>query len=493
MTTENPCPGFLTSLRNVCKNVDTKLSDLELSTESAGLSGRYKGCEGSEALLLEARDLKEEMKRSLGTVKEEREKLNCFLGQMKNNFEELVLESMKLEEFMAQYGYKPSQPYKPEDWDWDKLVNEDIVDTTPAAAAEFDNQKELVEGDDAAISKSVGNEATTVGSAVKRESLSIYDIGLSKESLMLVTGLKVQQVPMPEPSGDQVNAPHKSNGDQVNAPPKSPPVVVRVDKHSLINDESAYAGSPCLRLQSKLPQVSYSNLSLPAVDSSCLEITPGLPNRRPRAVVNKLAPRAAETTLVPSPSPLDSSNLTTDTIPSQLYKTGDVTTPDTPNLATDDVKKPTHETEEVTMAAPILPSRRLTENIITQAKQKDADVPTSSPMLPARKIIVPSISGTPEMPVLESVDINALLQEIKVQEPKSLQEIKLQEPKGDQRSRQITPEFPKLETMNAQDFLRTENKAPQSNQITPEEPLLTSTNSRPASKSPETPVLHFKY
>jgi len=402
-------------------------------------------------LLHEARELKAEMVASLKNVKEEKEKLNSFLEQIKTQFKESISETLKLEEFMAQYGYQPSMPFKPEDWEWEKLENKEEEPTvTPACAGEFADQDD--QGQDEKIVTTEIRDKSTI------DSLSVFDIGLSKESLQIVTGLHLQPKMVPE--GHQIKSPQdrlNSKSPQYSLSPKSlypksPQPVVPVTQQSLMQDESLYAGSPCLRLKSNLPQVSYSNLSLSTVDSSCLEITPGLPNRRVRNIASL---RVVESPIVTRmDNSFTTSNVTTDTIPSQLYKTGPISTPDTPDLDTGDVQKLGLETVDVTSAVPLLSSQTL----------------------------IKTATDTPELPDFETVDIRKLIKENK-----------LQEPKGERRY--ITPEFPKLETIDVRNHLDKNSKVNESalstsSLVSPEKPVL---KSRPATKSPEMPVLHFQY
>lgn len=213
----NPCQAVvqqLTSLASIIKNVDKKVKDIERDVDVMGRSSvRDEEEEPSEAAL----QLREETKKLLEATRASNEDLKTsnrnfeeFLVAMVGQVQTLSTEFTEMEEHMAQYGYVAQPPLDPALFDIfrsdappaaaDLPAAGDLAGAPPVEQAESDKVdtegiKKLHENlseitvPGATGGASVSAPKTALGGQSQFEIPSIFDIGLSAETLMLITGV----------------------------------------------------------------------------------------------------------------------------------------------------------------------------------------------------------------------------------------------------------------------------------------------------------------
>jgi len=426
----NPRPAFMSSLQSLCRSVDKQVADLERETRTAVLvsKGPY-ASNAADQLRDEAAALNREIENSLGTVVEERNNMTSFLEEMRVQFGEIVSETLKMEEFMGQYGFKSKTPVNLEDiLNWD-VPQESTL--TPPAAAEFG--KEVLENIDTADT-SVHDTDTMIAVPMSKpksktppaqtkpavtDSPNFFDVGLSNLAMELYAGKSVRSnQPRPKPDQPlprQDQLPNKAPSPQVYLKPQPQ------NASAYIQDDSMYAASPVLRLSSKLTkQTDLSNMSnmsnMSTLDTVDVDITPGLPSRK------KSSARPANLPDTPVTARLST---VTATAPEN-------DTPVMPELQT--VNFATFNWQQSSSASPDLQS--------IKPKSQPPGRP-STPDLPMSNL---PTSDTPELPDLQTMDIRKLVLDSKP-------------------ARRITPTEPSLHTRGMMCEVVKEN--------TPEEPQLT--------------------
>jgi len=402
----NPCQKFMTDLKHVCKDVDKRVSKLEREMQPSTLSKRPKDeyCEASQQLLSEAKELVGQIKSSTEEVKEQRADLSSFLDEWQVQFGNIIAETMKMEDFMAQYGFQPDRPFVAEEWDWNNVPvdEEEETSTTPAAGSEFPNEEE---GDYPPPPENKFDDPP-----------SVFDIGLSTAAMEIVVGRSLRKL---EPETQEHIPESCAEFLPCDPTPASPVIVMtKPSQQSLMEDESLYAASPFLRCQSKLStQMSDSSMSGVDNDLSNLELTPGLLTRKVPSSLQKLS------TPIPSPQ----------------------------------LRMNTHvglkEDLNVTAAVPFLQSK----DLISKANQSHTD--------------------SPKLPDLQTVDLRRLIHNIQ-----STGKFKAG---GGNQEKSSTPEEPTLSSFSS--------VKEQSKTTTPEMPEVRTLCTAEVSKTPEPPVLHFKY
>jgi len=494
----------MASLKSLCRTVDRQVADIERETRTAVIAtkGPY-ASNAADQLRDEAAALKNEIENSLMTVKEDKNNMTSFLEEMKVQFGEIVADTLKMEDFMGQYGFKSKTPVVLEDiLNWDAPEE---ATTTPAAAAEFAGEILL---QDEVVNTSVHETDTVISippfkpkpktppvqqKPKAADSPNFFDVGLSNLAMELVTGKSVRSnQPRPKESKnvqDELRLDPPAAGLQATkVQPKPQPVAAS----AYIQDDSMYAASPVLRLSSKLIKPNdlsnMSNMSnvsnMSALDN--VDITPGLPSRKK-----------------PFAQPAKLPELTVN----------DDDTPVMPELQT--VNFASFNWQQSSSASPNLPTVKL--------QSKPASKP-STPDLP--RATLPT-SDTPELPDLQTMDIRKL-----VQDSKLVRRITPTEPSLLTRNlmvkvgRENTPEEPQL-TGHYNQYKNHPTDMPSESNNTPEEPTLTGqynkyqphlANAFPlpkrntpelpelsilqdrqdrgvarASKSPETPVLSYNF
>ena len=464
----------------------------------------------------EAAALSREIENSLGTVVEEKNNMAGFLDEMKVQFGEIVTETLKMEEFMGQYGFKSNTPVN-----LDEMLNWGAPEESlaPAAASEFG--EELIENVEEPADMSIHETDTITSIPVAKsktpivqktksttsDSPNFFDVGLSSLAMELYIGKSAkpnqpkprQDLPQVKAANPEVHskpqvssgALHFPNSDVYKA---SPAMLLRpqpVSAADYIQDDSIYAASPVLRLSSKLTQQSdlsnMSNMSnMSAMDS--VDITPGLPSRKKAsAPVPSLPDTPVTARLASVPADNDSPHL--------------------PELQT--VNFASFNWQQSSSASPDLPVK-------LQYKPPARPI-QATPELPRP----PPSCDTPELPDLQTMDIRKLVKDsaavrmVPTAEPSPLtrdlmtnmlRENTPEEPQLTGHYNQLkhltshitsmkenTPEEPHLTNQyNFQPHLANAFPLPKKN--TPELPELSIMQERPArTQSPETPVLSFNF
>ena len=462
----------------------------------------------------EAAALSRDIENSLGAVVEEKNHMASFLDEMRVQFGEIVAETLKMEEFMGQYGFKSKNPVSLEEMlNWEAPV--EMV--TPAAAAEFGEELiENVEEPDLSIHETdtitsitdVKTKAKTPPvqqKSVSSDSPNFFDVGLSNLAMELYVGKSMKSnQPRPRQDAPPVKAPSPKNAKLEasvssvsisNIPEASAsPAGILKTKSALdfICNDSMYAASPVLRLSSKLTQQSdlsnMSNMSnTSAMDS--VDITPGLPSRKKASAPVSSLPDTPPTARHAA-------------VPAIIV---DDDTPNLPELQTVNFAK--FNWQQSSSASPDLPAVRLQSNQAARPSYTTPDLPR----------LPPASCDTPELPDLQTMDIRKLVRDSAAPVPRMMPA----DPVLTNNGRESTPEEPQLTGhYNQLKYLTTHLAATKSN--TPEDPHLTTTTynyqphlanafplpkkgtpelpelsimqERPdRAKSPETPVLSFNF
>lgn len=326
-------------------------------------------------------ELQESMRTVRATVAEQSNDLASFLEEMHSSAKEFLDEVAQAEGFMSQYGYRPATRMDTElllDWGRQPAPVAEVeqADTAPPAASEF--CEEAGEGECSA--PAVLSPAPAP--ALSTDSPSIFDIGLSKQSLNLMLQNK------PRLEGAAVNTTVTVKSDTASHTKK----FVNQNHDRLVDgkkrlaalpppapdflEDSHFAASPVLKLSSKLRPALESSLSITLGEEE-IDITEGITNKR-RAVDSKLP--LASPGRAPLPAlPLDS--------------------PELPELLTMDVRKLLSGAgRRVTPTEPVL----LGGAGLTRARRDTPEMPELSFLKEGSK----PASLTPEMPELSSIRIN---------------------------------------------------------------------------------------
>jgi len=239
------------------QETDEKVSDLERKVESS-VHGRRRIKDESDKIsfiLEEANKLLSELRVSTEDIKERRSDMERFIEDNLTTLTDLRENVKKNEDFMALYGYEQSQLPDLDLAsanlleDGNEVDRESLVeDAAPAAATEFPPP-------DA--------KASDEGSKGTIEPTSIFDIGLSKETLGIILGTShknTEEETKCEPDPPAACPPPDRNCP---APSEAPPML-KTTQARLMEDESLYAASPFLRGQARAFQLqdSYSDAEL---------------------------------------------------------------------------------------------------------------------------------------------------------------------------------------------------------------------------------------
>ena len=237
----------------------------------------------------EVLELKSEISSKLAEVTEERKNFSSFLTGVNDELRRLLENTMKCQDYMAQYGYKPKvidtealldwSPKEPETKDPEEA--EQICDVAPPAASEFEDvniKTELVKEEDdpmpaSAMKKTPHRlqESTKKPLSSAQDSPNIFDIGLSKYGMSLLLGKDISK-PTPSHQSSKLEPDVKKQGETyVVKKPSETPVHQQVTVppiNQCIPDESSYESSPVLKLNSR---------TFPTfTDESTVDITPGI-------------------------------------------------------------------------------------------------------------------------------------------------------------------------------------------------------------------------
>jgi len=439
----------MASMKSFCKSMDRQVADMERETRAAIITkrGPY-ASNAADKLREEAIALSKDIDNSLAVVVEEKNNMSSFLDEMKLQFGEIVKDTLKMEDFMGQYGFKSKTPVNIEEiLNWDPPV----PTVTPAAAAEFcEELLEDVEEPDLA-----GNETDVITSEEGRpltktppvqpkpsstsDSPNFFEVGLSSLAMELYVGKSTKSKKAEQtqnPSTVTVKAP---SVQQTTAAPGHV-TTLQVNAVDSLCDDSLFAASPVLRLSSKLTQQQdMSNMSNISTTDS-VDITPGLPSRKKASV------------------PLSSLSAMTAGA-----------TPELPDL----------HWQQSSTASPDLPAVKL------PVRQGHA----------ALRPLLTASSDSPTLPDLQTVDLRKLLA--------GSQRVCGTAARG------LTPESPQVTTLLTRGGATSKNDTPEEpklispsryppNTDTPESPQLTSQfmqgkGRRGRSESPETPVLSYQF
>ena len=164
----------------------------------------------------EVLELKSEISTKLATVTEDRKNFSSFLSGVNDELRRLLENTVKCQDYMAQYGYKPKvidtealldwSPKQPETEEDPEEV-EQICDVAPPAASEFEEDsiktEPIKEQDDpmpaSAMKKTPHRlqESSKKPLSSSQDSPNIFDIGLSKYGMSLLLGKAISK---PTPS-----------------------------------------------------------------------------------------------------------------------------------------------------------------------------------------------------------------------------------------------------------------------------------------------------
>tara|TARA_Y100001956_G_scaffold11220_1_gene10053 strand:- start:328 stop:1134 length:807 start_codon:yes stop_codon:yes gene_type:complete len=164
----------------------------------------------------EVLELKSEISTKLATVTEDRKNFSSFLSGVNDELRRLLENTVKCQDYMAQYGYKPKvidtealldwSPKQPETEEDPEEV-EQICDVAPPAASEFEEDsiktEPIKEQDDpmpaSAMKKTPHRlqESSKKPLSSSQDSPNIFDIGLSKYGMSLLLGKDISK---PTPS-----------------------------------------------------------------------------------------------------------------------------------------------------------------------------------------------------------------------------------------------------------------------------------------------------
>jgi len=379
--TGNPRPGLMAELKSVCRTVEKEVEKLEQETRTVASTMAMGGGPGraGEQLRQDTLELQESMRSVRATVAEQSNDLASFLEEMHSSAKEFLDEVGQAEEFMSQYGYRPATRMDTElllDWGRQPAPVA-TVDTAPPAASEF--CEEAAEGECPAPALLSPAPAPVLST----DSPTIFDIGLSKQSLNLMLQNK------PRLEGAAVNTAITAKFDTASHTEKS----VNQNHDRLVDDgkkrlaaltppapdfleDSQFAASPVLKLSSKLRPALESSMSITLGEEE-IDITEGITNQR-RTADSKLP--LASPGRAPLPAlPLDS--------------------PELPELLTMDVRKLLNGAgRRITPTEPVL----LGGAGLTRARRDTPEMPELSFLKEGSK----PASITPEMPELSSMRIN---------------------------------------------------------------------------------------
>jgi len=305
----NPRPQFMGQLKDLCRDLEKKVTDVDMETRATLHCNRAHGNLAADKWRDEVVSLKSELSCGLATAAEERTNLATFLGGMNAELARLLDTTATMQTFMAQYGYQPRPLDAAQLLDWEsepqKEEEELLSDIAPPAASEFEEAgdgriKEVMSElkIDSPVRK---KEELEVQSSAATESPNIFNIGLSKNGMNLLLGKEVSRSskialshdpPKVVPSQPQPKlAPIPSEA----ATPELPAVSGSQQLAALL-EESRYESSPVLKLNTR----TFRDISDDS--GSAVDITPGLPSRKksqPSSV--QAAPRVPITPDMPAP------------------------------------------------------------------------------------------------------------------------------------------------------------------------------------------------
>ena len=214
----------------------------------------------------------------MNTVAESRNNMESFLGEMKTSLRSVMEDTAKMQEFMAQYGYKPQEMDIEAMLDWDEEIEEDplpqmapaeveeeelLEDIAPPNASEFGESTEQRDSETARKSSVEEEKAAVVKTSI--ESPSIFDIGLSKYGMSLVLGKDLpKSVTKQQPAS---RSPELTPKILFSKPRTDSPRSPAIPNLTSILNESKYEGSPVLKLNTRPFNAN--------IDDSTVDITPG--------------------------------------------------------------------------------------------------------------------------------------------------------------------------------------------------------------------------
>jgi len=429
---DNPRPAFMKSLISMCKSLDKEVFDLEMDIKTAVSSskGQY-ASNAADLLKAEADLLCRNIKETSAVVTEEKSNLESFMEEMHARFTDIVNETVKIEEYMSQYGYKPRI---------DKYAilndNHPVESYAPGAASEFSDVAEnSTTEDDENLDEPRGTVTNPAVSSLPRnlscDSPNFFEIGLSSMTMEAFCGKSKLKVSKPSP--EQSNK-------------------------LLYEGDDSYSASPALKISTKYSDISdktavvQSNL-VPSINvAGCTSDE--------SYVASPVMRLSSKFTTLPDLSDTSSHNSTSDESMSKDCGGLGLNT-DNSSSAQSFVN---FNKMQSSSASPCLPSSKLsTRHCVSENVRPNLHLNTMD-------------TGSPEPPELQTIDLRKL---VKNSEP-----VRMTPNMEESLVKEVTPEVPEL-SYNPKSFSVTKEE-------TPEIPELTCLSFREDAKSPETPVLRSR-
>ena len=286
MASNNPRPKLMADMTALCKNLEKKVSDLELETRAILNCNRAGGNGAADEWLQEVKGLHSEIDITLSTVVEERSNMESFLGEMNSELRRVMAETTRMQNFMAQYGYKAEELDIEAMLDWEEAIEEEPVpdvkpvpalyeeelkllsDIAPPNASEFEETTDRLHFDIAPKSPEIikkEGESSKKTSVV--DSPSIFDIGLSKYGMSLVLGKDLAKSVTKQQAAAS-RSPEMIPNIAISKPRTESPRSPAIPNLTSILEESKYDSSPVLKL---------NTIAFPRnIDDSAVDITPGM-------------------------------------------------------------------------------------------------------------------------------------------------------------------------------------------------------------------------
>jgi len=303
MASNNPRPKLMADMTALCKNLEKKVSDLELETRAILNCNRAGGNGAADEWLQEVKGLHSEIDITLSTVVEERSNMESFLGEMNSELRRVMGETTRMQNFMAQYGYKAEELDIEAMLDWEEAIEEEPVpevkqvpavyeeellsDIAPPNASEFEEITDRLHFGTAHKSPDITKkEEDGLKKSSVVDSPSIFDIGLSKYGMSLVLGKDLAKSVTKQQAAAS-RSPEMIPNFAISKPRTESPRSPAIPNLTSILEESKYDSSPVLKL---------NTIAFPRnIDDSAVDITPGLPARKKplsgrRAVIEDVTP-----------------------------------------------------------------------------------------------------------------------------------------------------------------------------------------------------------
>ena len=284
MASNNPRPKLMADMTALCKNLEKKVSDLELETRAILNCNRAGGNGAADEWLQEVKGLHSEIDITLSTVVEERSNMESFLGEMNSELRRVMGETTRMQNFMAQYGYKAEELDIEAMLDWEEAIEEEPVpevkqvpavyeeellsDIAPPNASEFEEITDRLHFDTAHKSPDITKkEEDGLKKSSVVDSPSIFDIGLSKYGMSLVLGKDLAKSVTKQQAAAS-RSPEMIPNFAISKPRTESPRSPAIPNLTSILEESKYDSSPVLKL---------NTIAFPRnIDDSAVDITPGM-------------------------------------------------------------------------------------------------------------------------------------------------------------------------------------------------------------------------